>query len=85
MAHAVHTKIWSKIISTRAPNAATKPKTLEKSSYSPQSQKLTRREQFLETPASAVWYGQTRRTRKQPGGRYKSVKEFIFPQTSAET
>ena len=37
MAHAENTKIWAKIISTRAPNAATKPTTLEKSSYSPQS------------------------------------------------
>ena len=33
-----------------APNADTKPTTLEKSSYSPQSQKLTLREQLLETP-----------------------------------
>ena len=46
MAHAGNTKIWAKIISTRAPNAATKPTTLEKSSYSPQSQKLTLREQL---------------------------------------
>ena len=38
MGHAGNTKIWAKIISTRAPNAATKPTTLEKSSYSPQSQ-----------------------------------------------
>ena len=50
MAHAGNTKIWAKIISTRAPNAATEPTTLEKSSYSPQSQKLTLREQPLETP-----------------------------------
>ena len=50
MAHAGNTKIWAKIISTRAPNAATKPTTLEKSSYSSQSQKLTLREQLLETP-----------------------------------
>ena len=49
MAHARNTKIWVKIISTRAPNAATKPTTLEKSSYSPQSQKLNLREQLLET------------------------------------
>ena len=69
MGHAGNTKIWAKIIFTRAPNAATKPTNLEKSSYSPQSQ----------------WYGQTHHTKKQPGGGYKSVKEFIFPQTSAET
>ena len=50
MGHAGNTKIWAKITSTRAPNAATKPTTLEKSSYSPQSQKLTLREQLLETP-----------------------------------
>ena len=50
MAHAGNTKIWAKIISTRAPNFATKPTTLERSSYSPQSQKLTLREQLLETP-----------------------------------
>ena len=42
MAHAGNTKIWAKI--------ATKPTTLEKSSYFPQSQKLTLREQLLETP-----------------------------------
>ena len=36
--------------STRAPNAATKPTTLEKSSYYPQSQKLTLGEQLFETP-----------------------------------
>ena len=35
MGHAGNTKIWAKIISTRAPNAPTKPTTLEKSSYSP--------------------------------------------------
>ena len=34
----------------QAPNAATKPTTLKKSSDSPQSQKLTLREQLLETP-----------------------------------
>ena len=50
MAHAGNTKIWAKILYTRAPNAAAKPTTLEKSSYSPQSQKLTLREQLLETP-----------------------------------
>ena len=49
MAHAGNTKIWAKIISTRAPSAATKPTTLEKSSYSPQSQKLILREQLSET------------------------------------
>ena len=80
MAHAGNTKIWAKIISTRAPNAATKPTTLEKSSISVADPTGT-----ALGDASAVWYGQTRRTRKQPGGRYKSVKEFIFPQTSAET
>ena len=50
MARAGNAKIWAKIISNRAPNAATKPTTLEKSSYSPQSQKLILREQLLETP-----------------------------------
>ena len=50
MAHAGNTKIWAKLISNRGPNAATKPTTLEKSSYSPQSQKLTLWEQLLETP-----------------------------------
>ena len=50
MAHAGNTKIWAKIIFTRGPNAATKPTALEKSSYFPQSQKLTLREQLLETP-----------------------------------
>ena len=55
MAHAGNTKIWAKIISSRAPNAATKPTTSEKSSYSPQSQKLTVREQILETPVLVIW------------------------------
>ena len=50
MAHEGNTKIWAKIICTRAPNFATKPTTLEKSSYSAQSQKLIVREQLLETP-----------------------------------
>ena len=50
MANAGNTKIWTKIISTRAPNAATKPTALEKLSYSSQSQKLTLREQLLEAP-----------------------------------
>ena len=45
-----NTKIWAKIISTQAPNAATKPTTLEKSSYSPQSQKLPLWEHLSETP-----------------------------------
>ena len=51
MAHAGNTKIWAKIISIRAPNAATKPTTLEKSSYSPQSQKLTQ-SQKLRNPVT---------------------------------
>ena len=73
MAHAGNTKIWAKIISTRAPNAATKPTTLEKSSYSPQSQKLTLREQLLETPVPCDIAKHAARE-KQPGGRYKSLK-----------
>ena len=85
MAHAGNTRIWTKIISTRAPNAATKPTTLELKIVilPPISEAHPTRTALGD--ASAVWYGQTRSTRKQPGGRYKSVKEFIFPQTSAET
>ena len=73
MVHAGNTKIWVKIISTRAPNTATKPTTLEKSSYSPQSQKLTLREQLLETPVPCDIAKHAARE-KQPGGRYKSLK-----------
>ena len=50
----------------------------------PQSQKLTLREQVLETQVPCDMAKHAARE-KQPGGRYKSVKEFIFPQTSAET
>ena len=81
MAHAGNAKIWAKIISTRAPNAATEPTTLEKSSYSPQSQKLTLRVQLLETPVPC----DMAKHAAGENNRYNSVKKFIFPQTSAET
>ena len=84
MAHAGNTKIWAKIISTRAPDAATKPTTSEKSSYSPSSQKLTLREQILETPVLVIWPNtpHEKDTWRQVRRVYRSLS---FQQTSAET
>ena len=81
MEHEENTKIWAKIISTRALNAATKPTTLEKSWYSPQS-KLSSA-QLLETPVSCDMAKHAARENNLAAGS-TNVKEFIFLQTSAE-
>ena len=84
MAHAGNTKIRTKIISTRAPNAGPKPPTSEKSSYFSQSQKLTPRKQLLQTPVLCDMAKHAARENNLAAGT-TSVKELIFPQTPAET
>ena len=68
MAHAENTTIWAKIISTGARNTATRPTTLEESSYFPQSQKLTLREHLLETPVPFVMAKHTARENNPAAG-----------------
>ena len=80
MAHAGNTKIWGKIISTRAPNAATKPATSEKSSYFSQSQNVTLREQLLGDASVCDMAKHAARENNLAAGT-TSVEELIFPQT----
>ena len=84
MAHEGNTKIWAKIISTRAPNAATKNQNFRKIVIFPSIPEDHPTGTALGDASHGDMAKHAARDNNQAAGT-TSVKEFIFPQTSAET